>query len=238
MIRYLGWHSDREALGKSFVSLSGKEKVIGVFQDFNAGSLHTKVSPLVLNMKENPGEISYFTSYLVVRYAPGKFTTVLPYVRNVWDQYVPERPFEFKILEEELKNTYKEEDILFRLSAIFTALVILIATLGLYGLAAFTVYQRTKEISVRRILGANFIRIVALLSREFNLLVLLSIVIAWPLTYLAVTFWFNHFAYHVRMGWLVYFIGGMMAFIITMLVTIFKTFLATRSIPVEYLKYE
>ncbi len=238
MVRYMGWKNDSAALGKIFSSYNGKERVIGVFRDFNAGSLHNKVSPLVLNMKETPGEISYYTSYLVVRYVPGQLSEIVPYIRKVWDQYVPERPFEYKILEEELKKTYREEDILFQLSAIFTAIVLLIATLGLYGLASFTVYQRTKEISIRRILGADFIRIAALLSKEFNMLVLFSVAIAWPLTYLAVSYWFSHFAYHVNTGLLVYLLGGMMALLITTLVTVFKTFTATRLKSVDYLKYE
>jgi putative ABC transport system permease protein len=238
MVKYLGWKSNSESLGKKFKSFSGNERVIGVFKDFHAGSLHFPISPMVLNMKENDGEINYYTRYLIVRYAPGKLNVVLPYIKKVWDNFVPERPFEFKILQDELRRLYKEEYILTDLSLIFTILVIIIAIMGLFGLISFTVYQRARELGLRRLLGAQVINIALLLIKEFNALIVISIVIAWPLTYLILNYWLNHFAYHTGISLWIFIISALIAYFIVLAVTVLKTSSVAYKIPVNQLRTE
>jgi putative ABC transport system permease protein len=236
MVKYLGWKSNSDAIGKRFKSFNGDEKVIGVFKDFHAGSLHYPISPLVLNLKETDWEINYYTRYLVVRYAPGKMREVLPFIKGVWDEFEPDRPFEYKVLDNELKKLYKEEYVLAELSLILTILVILIAMMGLFGLASFEVFQRTKELGMRRVLGANLIDISVLLMREFHKLILISILIAWPLTYLILRYWLNHFAYHTSLNVWGFILSGLISFLITLVVILFKSISATYKIPVKELR--
>ncbi|MCX6235082.1 MAG: ABC transporter permease [Bacteroidetes bacterium] len=238
MVKYLGWKSNSDAIGKRFKSFNGDEKVIGVFKDFHAGSLHYPISPLVLNLKEDDWEINYYTRYLVVRYAPGKLREVLPYIKGVWDEFEPDRPFEYKVLDNELKKLYKEEYVLAKLSLILTILVILIAMMGLFGLASFEVFQRTKELGMRRVLGANLIDISVLLMRKFHKLILISILIAWPLTYLMLRYWLNHFAYHTSLNVWGFILSGLISFLITLVVILFKAISATYKIPVKQLRSE
>jgi len=238
MVKHLGWGTNENALGKKFRSYMGREKVAGVFRDFHGTSLHADVSPMVISMKPDDFERDYFTNYVAVKFRPGKLKATYGHIDNVWSKFVQSRPFEYKLLSEEINEMYREEDILGRLTGIFTALVILIAALGLYGLASYTIDQRTKEIGIRMVLGASLGNIFRLLSKDFNRLILIAIVIAWPLSYLLVTYWLQHFAYRTPIRISVFLFAGLVAFLIAISISVYKAISSYLSKPVNALKYE
>jgi len=238
MVKHLGWGINEDAIGKKFRSYMGREKVAGVFRDFHGTSLHADVSPMVISMKPDDFERNYFTNYVAVKFRPGKLKATAGHIEKVWTKFVHSRPFEYKLLSEEINEMYREEDILGKLTGIFTFLIILIAALGLYGLASYTIDQRTKEIGIRMVLGASLGNIFRLLSRDFNRLILIAVIIAWPLAYLLTTYWLQHFAYRTPIRVSVFLFAGLVAFVIAMLISTYKAISSYLSKPVNALKYE
>ncbi|HPE56635.1 MAG TPA: ABC transporter permease [Bacteroidales bacterium] len=238
MVRHMGWGSPQDAIGKKFKSLQGEERVIGVFRDFHQTSLHETVGPFVLNMKETPGAIRWFLKYMAIRIQPGKEREALAYIEAQWNKTAPDRPFEFTFLNQELAQLYKDEKNLSSLSVIFTIIVIFIATLGLAGLASYLAEQRTKEIGIRKVLGASTLSIIKSLSREFIFLIFASSILSWIISYLIMDDWLKHFPYQSTMNWLVFFIATFLALILTLLISGVRGWIAAQADPVKTLKYE
>jgi putative ABC transport system permease protein len=238
MVKHVGWENNKEAIGKKFRSLSGDEKVIGVFKDFNVTSLHEPAGPFVLNMKEKEFEILWFLKYLAIRISPENSNETIDFIEKKCKEFSPERPFEYSFLDNELDELYSDEENLAKLTLIFTILIIFIASLGLFGLTSFTVARRTKEIGIRKTLGSGTVSIIALFSKEFIQLILISIVIAWPVSYFLIDNWLQYFAYQASINWFIFIIAGFLAVIVAMLITSIKGFFASRINPVETLKYE
>jgi len=237
LVEYMGWESNEKALGKVFSTYNGKEKVIGVTNNFHATSLHEKVGPFVLEMKEHPYEIRYFMKYLAIKVYKNNKETI-KYIEKKWMEYAPGRPFEYSLLDNKLDNLYSEESILSKLIMILTLIVLFIASLGLFGLASFMTHQRTKEIGIRKVLGANVTNIIILLSNEFLVLILIANIISWPIAYYVLVKWLEMFAYSIDINWLVFLGSGFLAFAITMTIIIIKAIIASRVNPADVLKYE
>jgi len=127
MVKHLGWGNNEKALGKKFRSYMGREKVVGIIKDFHATSLHSDVTPIVISMKPDDFEKNYFTHYVAVRFQPGEMKEAISYVEDVWTDFVPSRPFEYVLLSDRLADLYREEDILGRLTGIFTLLIMIVA---------------------------------------------------------------------------------------------------------------
>ncbi|MDZ7742376.1 MAG: FtsX-like permease family protein [Bacteroidota bacterium] len=238
MVRHMGWESPEAALGKKFRSLQGEERVIGVTNNFNATSLHESAGPFVLNMKETPGAINFFTKYLCVRYVVGNEKQVISLLESKWNDYEKDRPFEYSFLGDELNKLYQDEENLGRLSIIFTFLIIFIAALGLFGLASFMTEQRTKEIGIRKVLGAGSLNIVRIMSSEFLRLVSIATLIAWPLAYLLMDSWLQDFAYRTSINYLFFLYAAIIALGIALAITSIKAYFAAQTNPVDTLKYE
>lgn len=238
MIRHLGWETPENALGKKFRSLNGDERVIGIFNDFHPTSLHEKAGPFVLNMKEKQGEILWFLKYLVVRIQPGSEKNVISDIGQLWNKSAPGRPFEYFFLDDELKNLYRDEENLSKLSLIFSLIVLFIAILGLLGLSSFLAEQKTKEIGIRKVLGATLPGIVKTISREFIWLILLSCLFAWILGYLTMTGWLNRFPYQTGLNWIIFIGAAAFALAVAMGITSIRAIMAARINPVVTLKYE
>jgi putative ABC transport system permease protein len=238
MVKHQGWESNEAALGKKFRSLKGKEKVIGVFKNFNATSLHEPAGPFVLNMKEESWEIMWFLKYVAIRINPENKQQILEFIEDEWNRLEEGRPFEYTFLDEELAQLYHDEEVLGKLSLILTAIIIFIAVLGLWGLATFMTEQRTKEIGIRKVYGADELSIIKLLSVEFAKLVAVAIIIAWPLSFWLIDEWLDYFAYQVNISFMNFLVGGIAAFIIAMMITVSRAFIASRRDPVHTLKYE
>ena len=238
MVRHMGWESNEEAIGKKFRSLNGQERVIGVINNFHATSLHEVSGPFVLNMKENPGEIAWFLKYVAIKYQAGKEQEVINLVNKVWMNYAPTRPFEYSFLDQELRKLYDDEDNLSLLSLIFTALILIIAGLGIFGLVSFMAEKRTKEIGIRKVLGAETIHVIRLLSIEFFWLIIIASVLAWATSWLLISDWLNNFAYSTDLNWVIFLAAALIAMIIALAITALKAWSASRTNPVETLKYE
>jgi len=238
MVKHLGWESNEAALGKKFRSLQGDERVIGVIKNFNVNSLHEASGPFVLNIKENPRVVLFFLKYIAIKVNPRQVDKTLAFLEDKWNVSEQGRPFEYTWLDKELAQLYNDEEVLGKLSLILTAIIIFIAALGLYGLASFMTEQRTREIGIRKVFGAGDMSILTLLSVEFAKLVLISIAVAWPLSYLLIDEWLSYFAYQANIEWLNFVIGGLVAFLLAMAITNTRAFIASRSNPIDTLKYE
>ncbi len=238
MVEHLGWGDPQDALGKKFRSLEGNERVIGVVENFNAASLHKAGTPFVLNMKESEWAIHWFMNYAAVRVKPGNSGKTLDFLESKWNEFVKDRPFEYRFLDEELDQLYREEANLGRLALIFTLLVIFISSLGLFGLASYMAEKRTREIGIRKVMGAREINIICIMSAEFLRLMLIANLIAWPLAYLIIRGWLNHFAYQTAISGYIFIISGLFATLIALGITVVKSWQASRMNPVYTLKYE
>ncbi len=238
MVKHMGWNNPQEALGKKFKSYKGDERVIGVFKNFHPTSLHEASGPFVLNMKEFPGEVMWFLKYMAVRVQPGSEKNALMFIEKMWDKTSPDRPFEYFFLEDELAELYDDEKNLSKLSLMFTVIVIFIAALGLVGLASFLAEQKTKEIGLRKVLGASVFSIIKNISKEFIWLIMLASIFAWILAYLVMSDWLDHFSYQTPINWMIFIFASLIAMGLALLITSFRALIASRADPVTTLKYE
>ena len=239
-IRELGWMNPEEAIGKSFDMLvpplqGGDEtwrrgKVIGVVKDFNYDALYKQIGPLVLYP-------SYDLNLTLVRMQDVN-SAVLAGIKNVWNNVNPDAPFNYYLLDDHLGKQYEAELKLGNIMGAATGLAILIACLGLFGLVAFSAGQRTKEIGIRKVLGASLGQIVALLSADFIKLVVLASFLAIPLSYIAMRRWLENFAYHIELSWYIFAGAGSFALIIAMLTVSYQSVKAAKTDPAISMKYE
>ena len=223
---------DRYSRVRSAWILGKPGRIIGVVRDFNYQSLHHQVAPLVMQL--NPGRRDQF----VVRLGSGDLPATLAHLEATWKAFIPDRPFEYYFLDAAFDRLYRAEQRTATLLGIFTGLSLIIACLGLLGLAAATAEQRTKEIGVRKALGASLTDIVVLLSKGFAGLVLLAFVIAIPLAYFGTTWWLDNFAYRIEISWGIFLTAGLAALGIALLTVGYQAVKAAMADPVESLRYE
>lgn len=236
MVKHLGW-TNEEAIGKK-IRMDGDEQVIGVFSDFNALSLHKPTDNFILDMLEHPGGAAALTRYIAIRVNSGDIKSVLAHIETIWTEFAPTRPFSYSFLDDDLNALYKDENSFAKLSLMLTILAIVIACLGIIGLTSFMAEQRTKEISVRRVHGASYSSVNALLAGEFLWLIGVSLLISWPLTYIVANRWLNTFSQHVEMQWYLFAFSGVITLAITLAITSLQTYRTTRANPADTLKYE
>ena len=214
-------------------------EIVGVVEDFHFQPLHTAIEPLVLQLAPN-SMVNAANSFLhmVVRIRPGDVQGTLGSLEETWKKHAGSAPFEYRFLDEELDQLYRAELRLERIFKTFSGLAIFIACLGLFGLASFTAEQRTKEIGIRKTLGASVANVVVLLSRDFTLLVIVANVIAWPAAYYGMSRWLEGFAYRIDLGWETFVLGGIAALAIAWLTVSWQAVKAALANPVEALRYE
>ncbi|WP_236978356.1 ABC transporter permease [Membranihabitans maritimus] len=215
----------------SHKGLSGK--IIGVIKDFNTVSLHQKVPPMAFYAWKNPNRATVY-----LRLVPQNIKEALSYIEIKWKKFFPNQPFEFSFLDETLDQLYVSEKRLVRLFGIFAILAIGISCLGLFALAAFTAEQRTKEIGIRKVLGASVANVVALLSKDFIRLVLIAIVIATPIAWYAMNLWLQGFAYRIELQWWMFVGAGLVAVVIAMVTVSGQSVRAAMADPVASLHSE
>ncbi len=210
----------------------GRYQIIGVIRNFNFRSLRQQVTPMVLHFAEDRGALS-------VRIRAGaNIPTVMAQISNKWKDMSPSKEFAYSFMEQDFDALYRSEQRMGKLFISFTSFAILIACLGLFGLAAYAAEQRTKEIGIRKVLGAGISTIVGMLSRDFIKLVLIAIVIASPLAWLAMRKWLEGFAYRQQMQWWVFALAGFAAMLIAFITISFQSIKAALSNPVKSLKSE
>lgn len=169
---------------------------------------------------------------------PGDVGRTLNFIRQKWQSTFPGEQFEFGFLDSRIDQLYVSEKKMQDLFAIFSALSILVACLGLLGLVSFTAELKTKEIGIRKVLGASTGHVVVLLSREFIKWVLLANIVAWPLAWFMMNKWLQNFAYRTNVGWLVFVLAGFVAMAIAVFTFIFQTIRTASAKPVDSLRYE
>ena len=229
-VKALGWQT---ALGKKLKRGSGTEgSIIGVVSDFHIGSLKQEIEPLVLPY------LYRLPMYLAIRLHPDNVAEAISAVEETWKKLAPNQPFSYTFLDQDYARLYNREQQMSHVFQIFSGLAILIACLGLFGLAAFTTQQRTKEIGIRKILGASVSGIIYLLSKDFLKLVIIANIIAWPIAYYAMNQWLQGFAYRINLGISTFILSGLIALLIAILTVSYQAIKAARANPVEALRYE
>lgn len=227
----LGW-TPQQAIGQK-MDMGGNRKgeVKAVVEDFHFASMKQKVGPLVL-FPEGGGNV------VLVKLSGNQIESTLQYLETKWRTLVPDRPFEYQFMDKEFNKLYAGEVRTGRIFSVFAFLSIFLACLGLFGLSAYTTAQRTKEIGVRKVLGASVMSIVTLLSQDFLKLVLIALVIASPLAWWAMDKWLQDFQYRIGIPWWVFAIAGLLAIAIAFLTVSLQSVKVAFQNPVKSLKSE
>ena len=205
--------------------------IIGVVEDFHFESLKENITPLALFLEKNNGTV-------IFRFEASNSQDVIAAVENSWKKLAPGQPFQYSFLDEDFGRMYSSEQRLGKTFAVFASLAIIIACLGLFALTSFTAEQRTKEIGIRKVLGASVSSIVVLLSKEFGKLIVIAFVLAAPLAWYAINWWLKSYTYKVEIGILVYALAGVFAFLIAWLTMSYQSIRAARNNPVKSLRSE
>ena len=233
----MGW---TDAIGKYIVYPGGNNtrfKIIGVVKDFNTESLHSTISPYALFYTTSK---TYFVpmSYVVVRIKAGDYNKAVSSIQNKWKSFIPASPFEYSFLDEQYDSLYRTDQIISKVFSVFTFLSITVACLGLLGLAMYTAERRTKEIGIRKVLGASVENVVAMLSKDFLKLVIIASVIAFPIAWYAMSKWLQDFAYPTDINWWVFAAASAVTMIIALLTVSFQSIKAALMNPVKSLRSE
>ncbi|UCE41050.1 MAG: ABC transporter permease [Candidatus Aminicenantes bacterium] len=223
-------------VGKRFRLLDKTGIIAGVIKDFHFAPLHEEIEPLVFHMM--PYQYWMYRNYVFVRISADNISRTIASIENMWDKAIPEYPFEFHFLDDTIDARYRKEQRLETILRIFTFLAISISCFGLFGLIAFTAEQRTKEIGIRKVLGASVGNVVRLLSKEFIILVILANIIAWPVAYFWMAKWLKNFAYRTEIGLGTFLFSGFAALVIAILTVCFQSIKAALANPVDSLRYE
>lgn len=231
----LGWENP---LGKHIYIPGATEaesvplKIVGVVNDFNFASLHQEVKPLIV-MNE-PGS----QRYMSLKINPLNTAEVLGLIEEKWETLFPQVPFDYFLQQTVYEEMYRAEVNMGRLFKYFSVLALFIAVLGLLGLSAYSVEQRTREIGIRKVLGSTVGEVLILMTKDFSKWIIVAIVIAIPVTVLAMEQWLKHFAFHTSISWDIFLISGLVAFAVAYLTMLVQAYKASNSNPVDSLKYE
>ena len=229
-VKALGWKPN-EAIGRT-ITKGALGTVKGVVQDFHFASLHEPIGPLAIFLDTE------WVNQLFVRVSGLNLPGTLSGLQTIWKERVPYRPFEYRFLDEDFNGLYKSESRTAQLFSAFSLTAILLACLGLFALAAFITVQRTKEIGVRKVLGASALHITTLLTKDFLRLVALAALIAFPIAWWATSKWLEDFAYRIKVSWWVYGLAALLALTIALAAVGWQALKAALASPVKSLRTE
>lgn len=231
-VKMIGWPSEEDAIGKEFIYSDQKGKVIGVAKDIHFESLQNAINPLVMYIpRRSP-------NWLSIKMKGNDIQRTLNFVEKTWNEHSPNSPIQYRFIDDRFESLYESEGQRSNLFSGFSLLAIFLACMGLFGLASFTVSQRAKEISIRKVLGASVTTIINILSKEFLLLVTISVVIAVPIALYFMSDWLNNYAYRIDLNALPFILAGCMALFIALFTISLQTIKAATSNPVDALKEE
>ena len=232
-VKWLGWESaplDRKIRLGNFKD----GRVIGVVRDFHVRSLHSGIEPMMLQLAPGPDPLHY----LAIRIAPDDVAETMGFLESNWREIYPDDSFTYSFLDEDFNRLYQNEARQGRIFRSFSILAVFIACLGLLGLASFTAEQRTREIGVRKVLGASASGIVALLSKEYVRLVAYANLIAWPIAYYVMNDWLDSFAYRADLSPWIFLLAAALAIAVTMLTVSYRAVSVAHTDPVDALQHE
>jgi putative ABC transport system permease protein len=231
-VRLFGYHSPKDAIGRNFSQWGRQGQIIGVVKDFHFRGLQQEIKPL--SMRIEPGGCDQIS----VNVSGTDLPATIAAIGDKWRKMIPYRPFSYAFADDIFDKQYRAEDRFGRLFLNFAVLAIAISCLGLLGLASYATLQRTKEIGIRKVLGASVPRIVNLLSREFLLLIMIAFLIATPISYYFMRGWLKDFYYRINISWWIFVLGGLLAITIALLTISFQAIKAAVANPVKALRSE
>lgn len=232
-VKRIGW-TPEEAIGKELDRGDQNRiyRVIGVVKDFNYKSLRSEVEPAVIWL--NPNQISMIS----VRILPAETREILGFIQQKWESTFPGEQFEYSFLDSRFFQLYEKERKMQSIFVVFSSLSILVACLGLFGLATFTAEVKTKEIGVRKVLGASASSVTWLLSKEFVKWIILANIVSWPLVWIMMNWWLQKFAYRTSIGWEIFLLAGFITLFMAVFTFIFQSLKAANANPTDSLRYE
>ena len=231
-VKTIGWQSPEEAIGKQFRWHNLNGVIIGVTRDFHFSSLHYEIEPLVLLLNAD------WLLHMLVKVHPERVHSALAFLEDTWHERFPDHLFEYVFLDDLFEKLYSAEEKLSRFLTMFSILTVLIASLGLFGLAGLMAAQRTKEIGIRKALGASVTHVVLLLSKEFAKLITVAAVIACPVAYYCIDKWLQSFAYRANIGLGIFMLAGVSALTIALLAVGYQVIKSATANAVDALRYE
>ena len=221
-----------DPVGKKLSFWDDQGRIVGMVKSFHFSSLHNPIKPLILRYEPDRAH------NLLIKPANGKTKECLAALEALQTQLSPDREFKYTFLDQHYEKLYQAEERTSDLADLFAIIALLISTLGLFGLAAFMAEQRTKEIGIRKVLGASMGNILYLLNKELGQLILLAFLIATPLAWWLMNNWLEKFAYHMNIGWQVVAAAGLILAIVALLTVSFHSIRTALSNPVDALRYE
>jgi putative ABC transport system permease protein len=234
-IKQLGYNPKTAVGKKVYYEVNNQQlskEIVGIVKNFNYRSLHNAIAPYGIIRLSSDQQPSYFIATI----REGNAKNTIAAVEKIWKKINPETPFEFTFLDQEFQKSYEKEERTAGIIAYFTIIAIFVACLGLFGLATFTAEQRTKEIGIRKVLGASVMSITTLLSKDFLKLVLISCLAAFPIGYWAMNKWLQDFAYRIDITWNIFALAGFATALIALLTVSYQAIKAALMNPVKSLK--
>ncbi len=221
-----------DPIGKELKVWDYKRQIIGVVKDYHFESLRNPIIPMAMRIDPN------WYQQACVRISPHRVSDTLAFIENKWKELHPRYPFEYRFLDDTLNSLYRSEQSIGAVVTVFTALALFISCLGIFGLSSYIAEQRTKEIGIRKVLGASVSSIVRYMSKEFVFLVTIANFVAWPLAYFLINQWLQRFAYRIAMGWWTFVLVGITIFVLSLLAISWQIIRAATANPVNSLRYE
>ena len=235
-----------DPIGKSIVNVFNDPEnptltpIIGVVKDFHMQSLHTEIRPMLLQpsmLLQSLGG-NGAGRYTAIKIVAEDTKETVGYIEDIWNKYAIDQPFEYVFMDDDFNQLYIAEERTKKIVTVFTVLAIMIASLGLFGLSSYIAEQRTKEVGIRKVLGASVPNIYLLLSKDILKLVAIATLISWPISYMTMSRWLENFAYRIEFNQLFFLISGIIAFIIAQATVTTQAVKVAKSNPVKALKYE
>ena len=235
LVKTLGFESNEAAIGKIFWrdKNSGKTEIVGVMADFNTASLHKAIPPTFITHRPN-----VYSQVGIKLEAYSDLPSAISTIQKAWEKTFPDGVFEFQFLDQQINDFYKSEMRLYTLFKFFAAVAMFISCMGLWGLSTYAAQQRTKEIGIRKVLGASVQAIISLLSKEFLIMIGLAIIIASPVAYYFMKDWLQTFAFRINIGWSVFAITGLVTAALALTTAGVQAIKAALANPVESLRSE
>jgi predicted permease len=221
-----------QPIGKELRVWDRSGRIVGVVKDYHFESLHNPIIPMA--MRIDPA----WHNQACVRITPHRVNDTLALLENKWKEMHPEYPFEFRFLDEAIQNQYRSEATTGKIVTVFTVLALFISCLGIFGLSSYMTEQRTKEIGIRKVLGATVSSVIVYIAKEFVLLVVIANAIIWPLAHYLMSRWLQTFAYRIGVGWWTFVLTGLSILVVSLITVSWQILRAAMANPVDSLRYE
>ena len=219
-------------IGKTITMGEEPSYIIGVMNDFNFNNIRNKIAPLMLFFESNLANICF------IRINSTNTEKSLKYIEDTYKSFEPDVDFNYNFMDERLEGLYRAEQRSNTLINYFTIFAIFISCLGIFGLASFMAEQKTKEIGIRKVMGASVSTIVKIFSLEFTRMVIIGNVLAWPLAYYAMNKWLGNFAYHTELSWWMFALGAVLSIAVVIVTISYQSYKAATKNPANSLRYE